>query len=136
MNLRTTQMNRVVKRKRPQVKRKTSGGFSFISFMKVGVPILIIFLLAAALNVFNSETEQLNHKSVQMQAEMNKLDRDIANYRIKTEKLKGKFIYRQVAYFKLKLRSPVPGQVRKLRIRAKVAPKSISKSQTLIISQR
>ena len=137
MNLRTTQMNKVARRKRPQVKRnRTSGGFSFISFMKVGVPILIIFLLAAALNVFNSETEQLNRKSVQIQSEMNKLNRDIANYRIKTEKLKGKLIYRQIAYFKLKLHSPVPGQVRKLKIKRKVARKSASKPQTLMISQR
>ncbi len=130
-------MNKIARRKKPQIKRnRTSSGFSVISFMKICGPILVIFLLAAALNVFNSETEKLNRKSVQIQSEMNKLNRDIANYRIKAEALKGKFIYNQVAYFKLKLHSPAPGQVRKLKIMRKVAGKSVSKPQNLIISQR
>ena len=137
MNLRTTQMNKVVRRKSPTVKRnRTSGGFSFISFLKIAGPILILFMLAAALNVFNSETEQLSRRTVQLQSEMNKLDRDIANYKIKSERLKGKFIYKQVAYFKLNLHSPVPGQVRRLRLKRNAVHKVVSEPETLLISQR
>ena len=137
MNLRTTQINTMSKRSRPTVRRRNkTGGVSFVSFIKIAFPVFILFLLAAALNVFNSETEQLNRNAVKLQTEINQLDRQIANYNIKAEKLKGRFIYKQVAYFKLKLRSPVPGQVLKLRLpRGRVVKKS-SEPQLMLISQR
>ena len=137
MNLRTTQINTTCKRNRPSVRRrKKSEGFSLTSFIKIAFPVFILFLLAAALNVFNSETEQLNRSAVKLQTEINQLDRQISNYNIKAEKLKGRFIYKQVAYFKLKLHSPVPGQVLNLRLPRKRIVKKSSKSQLMLISQR
>ena len=137
MNLRTTQINTMGKRSKPRVRRRNkSEGFSFTSFVKIAFPVFILFLLAAALNVFNSETEQLNRNAVKLQTEINQLDRQIANYNIKAEKLKGRFIYKQVAYFKLKLRSPVPGQVLKLRLPRERIVKKSSKPQLMLISQR
>jgi Tfp pilus assembly protein PilN len=138
MNLRTTQTNIGCKRKK-NINRhsRTSKNFSIISLLKIVIPVFIIFLLAVTMNVFNSETEQLNRRTVTLQTEINKLDRDIANFNIKCEKLKGRFIYKQVAYFNLKLHSPEPGQVRKLKIRrARKASPGTQKTPHLLISQR
>ena len=139
MNLRTTQINKTVRRKSPAAPRRrkrNSGGFSFSAFVKIAGPIMILFMLASVWNVFNSETEQLNRKSVKIKEEMKRLERDIANYKIKTERLKGRFIYKQVAYFNLNLHSPVPGQVRKLRLRRYPSNSAVSEPETMLISQR
>ena len=137
MNLRTTEMKTAPQRKKNSARHnRNKNNFSIVSLFKIGMPILIIFLLAAAMNVFNSETEALNRRSVKLQMEINKLERDIANYNIKCEKLKGRFIYKQVALFKLKLHSPIPGQVRRLNLPARNKMHSSYHPEPLLISQR
>lgn len=136
MNLQTAQIKTRVKRKSNSVRTRNSRSFSFGTFVKFVFPLTVIFGLAAAMTLFNSETEKLNRRTSKLKADIHAFDRDIANLNIKHEKFKGRFILRQVANFKLKLKSPKPGQIKKLDVRKAVSVKRKVDPETLLISQR
>jgi len=136
MNLQTAQINTKVKRKRNNARTRKTSSFSFATMFKFVFPLTVIFGLAAAMTLFNSETEKLNRRTSRLKADIHALDRDIANLNIQQERLKGRFILKQVAHFKLKLKSPKPGQIKKLENRKATARKRMSDPQTLLISQR
>ena len=119
----------------PGVARKKSS-FSLGTFAKFGFPLTVIFGLAAVMTLFNSETEKLNRRTAKLQSDIHALDRDIANLNIKHEGLMGRFILRQVANFKLDLRSPRPGQIKKVQEKKAVVRRSEADPETLMISQR
>ena len=136
MNLQTAQIKSRVKRKSNSVRTRNSRNFSFGTFVKFVFPLTVIFGLAAAMTLFNSETEKLNRRTSKLKADIHAFDRDIANLNIKHEKFKGRFILRQVANFKLNLKSPKPGQIKKLDVRKAVSVKRKVDPETLLISQR
>ena len=136
MKLQTAQINTRVKRKSKSARTRNTRSFSFGTFVKFVFPLTVIFGLAAAMTLFNSETEKLSRRTSKLQADIHALDRDIANLNIQHEKFKGRFILTQVANFKLKLKSPKPGQIKKLNVRKVASVKRNADPETLLISQR
>lgn len=136
MNLQTAQINTRVKRKSKSARKRNKSSFSLGTLAKFVFPLTVIFALAAVMTLFNSETEKLNRRTSRLQAKIHALDRDIANLNIKHEQFKGRFILRQVANFNLNLRSPKPGQIKKLYVKKPDSRRMVSDPKPLLISQR
>lgn len=114
MNLHTTYIeNRTtVKRTRTGSRKKNLGSFAFV--FKIIALLVVIFLIASARALMNSEREKLNRRAVKLKNEIHVFNREIANLQIRQEQYHGRYILRQIKKFNLKLQYPIAGQVRKI----------------------
>jgi hypothetical protein len=91
-------------------------------------------MLAGAMNTLNSETERLSREADKIKNEIHRLDRSIADKKIAREKLCGRYILRQIAFFKLNLHYPAPGQIIPLRPNKRYRNERVP--EAMLISQR
>lgn len=116
MNLHTTQIQRKTDRKRTRTASRRSGSGNLALVLRIVALLVVIFLVASARAVLNSETEKLNRKAVTLKAKIHNFNRDIANLQIKQQQYHGRYILDQIKRLDLKLSYPKAGQVRKLKV--------------------
>ena len=138
MNLRTTKTGMQVRTRTglPKRRKSSSGTLHFGTLFKFILPFAVIFMLAGAMNALNSETERLNRQADKIKRDIHRLDRVIADRRLAKEQLCGRAILNQIAYFRLKLHYPAPGQIRPLESVRKGRYSRIESTEPILLSQR
>jgi predicted nucleic acid-binding Zn-ribbon protein len=119
MKLQTTTNAKSVKtRKKPIQRRgeKTGRKKNVVkTALLICLPISMLFTLGVAIARFNSESETLNRHATKLEMRIHKRQREISDLKVKLERMKGRFVLRQVKHFNLDLTYPTPGQVLYLR---------------------
>lgn len=115
MNLHTTQIQRRTESKRSRTTSRRSNR-SFKPVLRIIALLLVVFLLASARAVINSEVEKLNRQAVNLKSKLHDLNREIASMEIQRERYLGRYILDQIKRLDMKLCYPKAGQVRKLRV--------------------
>jgi len=114
MKLQTTTSAKPVKsRRKPLQRRKKAAkkGYAWKTAVVISLPASLLFALGVASARFNSETETLNRHATSIEMKLHKKAREISDLKVKLERMKGRFVLRQVKRFNLGLSYPRPGQV-------------------------
>ena len=116
MNLRTARITNKFQEKsrdtKPRVRHGKKSGIQIKAFIRYTIPLMVIFVIAFTMNLFNSDQERLNSESVKLQGQIKKLNRHISYLKSTSESLKGPYMRERIRHFNLCLIYPKRNQIR------------------------
>ena len=137
MILNTPQIQRRPEKKRLRTSGKRSRAAALFTILKVMTLLFFAFLVGTGIVICRSEIEKLNRRAVALEANINVLNREVANLQIRREQYMGRHILQQVKHFELKLKLPVAGQVRSVRLnRPQQEVCEVRKTGEVLVSRR